>query len=80
MMLGDEISYQALTINVLYIIIMCIIILIVMSVFKLCSKIKNKKRYITVEKNIQLIYQELEKINEKLDKMYNNDSDDFIEK
>ena len=80
MMLGDEISYQALTINVLYVIIMCIIILIVMSVFKLCSKIKNKKRYITVEKNIQLIYQELEKINEKLDRMYNNDSDDFIEK
>ena len=79
-MLGDEISYQALTINVLYVIIMCIIILIVMSVFKLCSKIKNKKRYITVEKNIQLIYQELEKINEKLDRMYNNDSDDFIEK
>ena len=79
-MLGDEISYQALTINVLYVIIMCIIILIVMSIFKLCSKIKNKKRYITVEKNIQLIYQELEKINEKLDIMYNNDSDDFIEK
>ncbi len=79
-MLGDEISYQALTINVLYVIIMCIIILIVMSIFKLCSKIKNKKRYITVEKNIQLIYQELEKINEKLDRMYNNDSDDFIEK
>ena len=79
-MLGDEISYQALTINVLYVIIMCIIILIVMSIFKLCSKIKNKKRYITVEKNIQLIYQELEKINEKLDRMYNNDSDDFIDK
>ena len=80
MMLGDEISYQALTINILYIIIMCIIILIVISIFRLSSKIRNKKRYITVEKNIQLIYQELEKINDKLDRMYNNDSDDFIEK
>ena len=79
-MLGDEISYQALTINILYIIIMCIIILIVISIFRLSSKIRNKKRYITVEKNIQLIYQELEKINDKLDRMYNNDSDDFIEK
>ncbi len=49
-------------------------------IYRLLVKNKEKKRINSVEKNIQLIYKELEKINEKLDRIYNNDSDDFIDK
>lgn len=79
-MLGEEFSYQTIASYAIYIIVACIIILIMLSISKLLGKNKEKKRINSVEKNIQLIYKELEKINEKLDRIYNNDSDDFIDK
>lgn len=79
-MLGEEFSYQTLASYAIYIIVACIIILIMLSISKLLGKNKEKKRINSVEKNIQLIYKELEKINEKLDRIYNNDSDDFVDK
>lgn len=79
-MLGEEFSYQTLASYAVYIIVACIIILIMLSISKLLGKNKEKKRINSVEKNIQLIYKELEKINEKLDRIYNNDSDDFVDK
>lgn len=79
-MLGEEFSYQTIASYAIYIIVACIIILIMLSISKLLGKNKEKKRINSVEKNIQLIYKELEKINEKLDRIYNNDSDDFVDK
>ncbi len=79
-MLGEEFSYQTLASYALYIIVACIIILIMMGIYRLLVKNKEKKRINSVEKNIQLIYKELEKINDKLDRIYNNDSDDFVDK
>lgn len=79
-MLGEEFSYQTIASYAIYIIVACIIILIMLSISKLLGKNNEKKRINSVEKNIQLIYKELEKINEKLDRIYNNDSDDFVDK
>ncbi len=78
--LGEEFSYQTLASYAIYIIVSCIIILIMIGIYRLLVKNKEKKRINSVEKNIQSIYKELEKINEKLDRIYNNDSDDFIDK
>ncbi len=79
-MFGEELVNQELAVNLIYIILMCIIIIIVLSIFKFFSRMKEKRKYITMEKNIQLIYEELVKINEKLDQIYNNDSNEFVEK
>ncbi|MCI8778342.1 MAG: hypothetical protein HFI87_04275 [Bacilli bacterium] len=76
----EDFSYQAIASYAVYIIVACIIILIMLGISRLLGKNKDKKRINSVEKNIQLIYKELEKINEKLDRIYNNDSDDFIDK
>lgn len=78
--MGEDFSYQAIASYAVYIIVACIIILIMLGISRLLEKNKDKKRINSVEKNIQLIYKELEKINEKLDRIYNNDSDDFIDK
>ena len=79
-MLGEEIPYQVFACYILYIVVSCIIILIIVGIFKFIFKLKNKKKINSMEKNVQLIYEELKKLNEKVDRIYNNDSDDFIDK
>lgn len=79
-LLDDTISYQTVASYTLYIIVACIIILLILGITRFIYKVKNRKKINSVEKNIQLIYKELEKINEKLDRIYHNDSDDFIDK
>lgn len=78
--MGEEFSYQIVASYTLYIIVACIIILLILGITRFIYKIKNRKKINSVEKNIQLIYKELEKINDKLDRIYNNDSDDFVDK
>lgn len=79
-LINDELSYQAFASYVLYVIIACIIVLIMITFYKLLVKKHSKKQINSMEKNIYLIYKELHILNEKIDKIYYNDSDEFKDK
>lgn len=78
-MFDESFSYQEFASYLVCIIVICIIILIFSLIFKTFSKVKEKKRINTIEKDIQNINEELKRINQKLDLLYNRDCNDFVE-
>ena len=55
------------------------IIILIVSLFNFFNRRSKQKKINNIENKLELIYSEIIKLNEKIDRLYNNDSDDFIE-
>ena len=74
-----DFSYQVFASYLVFIILACIIIILIVSLFNFFYKRSKQKKINNIENKLELIYSEIIKLNEKIDRLYNNDSDDFIE-
>lgn len=74
-----DFSYQVFVSYLVFIILACIIIILIVSLFNFFNKRSKQKKINNIENKLELIYSEIIKLNEKIDRLYNNDSDDFIE-
>ena len=74
-----DFSYQVFASYLVFIILACIIIILIVSLFNFFYKRSKQKKINNIENKLELIYSEIIKLNEKINRLYNNDSDDFIE-